>query len=149
MYPDIFLAPKTAFINFNTLFLNLNLAQANKDEIKKKPKDMTFAELRNQISEFRASGIETFPLLTELYKRLTLAFSVIVFILIGLGLAMIVRRREKSINLAMAMAVTLLYYILLLGASALSLQGYPLAMWLPNLILGAIGLILTIKTCVY
>ena len=139
-------------LNFKTLFLNLNLAQAQKGEIQKKAKDMTLKEINDQINEFRTSGIEIFPLITEWHKRIALAFSVIVFILLGASLAMLTRRREKSINFSMAFGITGIYYLLLLGASALSLGGYlipALAMWLPNLILGIIAILLIIKICVY
>ncbi len=139
-------------LNFKTLFLNLNLAKAEEDEIQKKPKDMTFKEINDQIDEFKVSGIEISPLITELHKRIALAFSVISFILLGSSLAMLTRRREKSINFTMSFGITGIYYLLLLGANALSLQGYlmpALAMWLPNLILGIIGLFLVVKICVY
>lgn len=139
-------------LNFKTLFLNLNLAETSKDKIQKKPKDMTFDEIEQQINEFKASGIETFPLMTELHKRIALAFSVMIFIPLGLGLAMLTRRREKSINFSMAFAVAVVYYLLLLGTNALALQGYlapTLAMWLPNIILGIIALLLIVKVCAY
>jgi len=132
--------------------LNLNLAKAEKDEIQKKPKDMTFKEINSQINEFRVKGIEVTPLVTELHKRIALAFSVIVFILLGSCLAILTRRREKSINFSMAFGIIVAYYLLLLGSNALSLQGYlmpEIAMWIPNLILGIIGLLLLGKICVY
>jgi lipopolysaccharide export system permease protein len=139
-------------LNFKTLFLNLNMADIDEDEIQKKPKDMTLDEIIFNIDKLRSSGIELFPLITELHKRIALAFSLIVFILLGSSLAMLTRRREKSINFSMAFGIVGIYYLLLLGANALSLEGYllpALAMWLPNLILGAIGLFLVIRICVY
>ncbi|MFH1578044.1 MAG: LptF/LptG family permease [Candidatus Omnitrophota bacterium] len=139
-------------LNFKTLFLNLNLNKGGQNQIQKKPKDMTMAEIRLKIENFKASGIEIFPLVTELHKRIALAFSVIVFIILGCGLAMITRRREKSINFSMAFSVSVIYYLLLLGASAFSLQGHlwpALAMWLPNMIMGTVALILMIKVCAY
>jgi LPS export ABC transporter permease LptF len=139
-------------LNFKTLFLNLNLAETEEEEIQNKPKDMTLEEIKLQINRFKASGIEISPLITELHKRIALAFSVIVFILLGASLAMLTHRREKSINFSMAFGIIGIYYLLLLGANALSLQGYlmpALAMWLPNLILGIVGLFLIVKICVY
>jgi lipopolysaccharide export LptBFGC system permease protein LptF len=120
--------------------------------LQKKPKDMNFREINTQINEFTAKGIEVAPLITELHKRIALAFSVIVFVLLGACLAMLTRRREKSINFSMAFAIIGIYYLLLLGSNALSLQGYlmaELAMWLPNLILGSIGLLLLARICAY
>jgi len=139
-------------LNFKTLFLNLNVAETEKGQLKKKPKDMTFKEISYLISKFKISGIEIWPLITELHKRIALAFSIVVFILLGSGLAMITRRREKSINFSLAFGITAIYYLLLLGANAFSLQGYlwpALAMWLPNIILGIVGLLLLIRICVY
>jgi len=150
--PDLNDPTKFYKLNFKTLFLNLNLAKAEKDEIQKKPKDMTFKEINSQINEFRVKGIEVTPLVTELHKRIALAFSVIVFILLGSCLAILTRRREKSINFSMAFGIIVAYYLLLLGSNALSLQGYlmpEIAMWIPNLILGIIGLLLLGKICVY
>lgn len=139
-------------LNFKTLFLNLNMAESRQGEIDKKPKDMTFRELDQEITKFQTAGIETFPLIAELHKRIALAFSVIVFILLGTSLAMLTRRREKSINFSLAFGIAGIYYLLLLAGNALALQGYlwpALAMWLPNLILGIIGLYLAIKICAY
>ncbi len=139
-------------LNFKTLFLNLNLAETEEKELQKKPKDMTLEEIKLQINRFRASGVETPPLITEFHKRIALAFSVVVFVLLGASLAMLTHRREKSINFSMAFGITGIYYLLLLGTNALSLQGYlmpALAMWLPNLILGIVGIFLVIKICVY
>ena len=139
-------------LNFKTLFLNLNLAKTQKGKIQKKPKDMTLNEINHQIEQYKASGIEIFPLITEMHKRVALAFSVIVFILLGVPLAMITRRREKSINLSIAFVIIGTYYLILLGANALALQGHlppELAMWLANLIFGTVGLSLLIKICAY
>ena len=139
-------------LNFKTLFLNLNLAKAQKGKIEKKPKDMTLEEIKHQINKYKTSGIEIFPLITEMHKRIALAFSVIVFILFGSCVAMLTRRREKSINFSISFGVIITYYLLLLGANALALQGYllpALAIWLPNLIFGIVGLFLVFKICVY
>ncbi|MFC1658196.1 LptF/LptG family permease [Candidatus Omnitrophota bacterium] len=139
-------------LNFKTLLLNLNLNKSDKGKIEKKPKDMTFQEIDAQISEYKAQGIETIPLITELHKRIALAFSVVIFILLGSCLAMLTRRREKSINFSMAFGIIGIYYLLLLGFSALSLQGHlapELAMWLPNIIFGITGIFLLNKICAY
>ena len=138
-------------LHFNNLFLNLVPERASGREVRKRPKDMTFAEINQKIQEFKASGIETTPLLTELNRRIALAFSVLIFIPLACGLSLLTGKREKSINVSMAFGVTIIYYLLLLAANTLSLQGYvpaPLAMWLPNITLAAVALPLVIK-CAY
>ena len=141
-------------LNFKTYFMTLNLAQADsgKKTIGKKPKDMTLKELMGEIKRLRASGVDPTPLLTELNKKISLSFSCLIFIILGAPLAIITRRREKTINFALAFLVAGIYYLLLLGAEALSLQGIiepQIAMWSPNIILGGLGLILTYRLCAY
>ncbi|MCM8780281.1 MAG: LptF/LptG family permease, partial [Candidatus Omnitrophica bacterium] len=140
-------------LNFKTNFLVLNVAEKTKGEkIDKKPKDMGFKELNAEIKKMQTQGINPSPLITEAVKRITLAFSCVVFVLIGCPLAIITRRRERSLNFAVAFIIAGVYYLLLLGSEALSLEGYlapQLSMWLPNIIIGTAGLILTAKLCAY
>jgi len=138
-------------LNFKTYFMSLNLAQMqDKDKIRKKPKDMTIRELNEEIAMMKKEGIDPAPLITEINKKITLAFSCFVFVLLGSSLAIITRRREKSINFAMAFVIAGLYYLLLMGSQAISLQGYihpAIAMWIPNVLLGTIGAILAYRVC--
>jgi lipopolysaccharide export LptBFGC system permease protein LptF len=138
-------------LNFRTYFMNLSLNElGDKGEVRKKPKDMTILELKKEVESLKKEKIEATPLLTEIHKRITLAFSCLVFMLIGASLAIITRRREKSINIGIAVLVIVAYYPLLIGSEALAINGYlpaPLAMWLPNILLGLIGAGLTIKLC--
>ncbi len=138
-------------LNFKTYFMTLSLAQAqDKEQIRKKPKDMTIQELENEIAQLKKEGIDPAPLVTQIQEKISLAFSCLVFILLGSSLAIITRRREKTINFGIAFVIIGIYYLLLMGSEALSLQGYvsPLiAMWLPNIILGVIGAILTYRLC--
>jgi lipopolysaccharide export system permease protein len=139
-------------LNFKTYFMTLNLNQGrDKDSIQKKPKDMTIQELLAQTKKIRSENINPAPLLTEIHKKIALAFSCLVFILLGAPLAIITKRREKSINFGIAILTVGIYYVLLVGSEAISLQGYlpaGIAMWLPNILLGAVGLGMTYKICV-
>ncbi len=138
-------------LNFKTYFMTLNLSQAqDKDQVKKKTKDMTIQELKDEARRLKKDGIDPSPLFVEINKKVALAFSCFVFILLGSSLAIVTRRREKSINFGMAFIIAGAYYLLLLGSEALSLQGHippQIAMWIPNAIFAAIGVILTYKIC--
>lgn len=136
-------------LNFKTYFITLSMANTqNKDKVQKKPKDMTIQELKNEIKKLRAEGIDPSPLSTQIHEKIALAFSCVVFILLGSSLAIITRRREKTINFGIAFVIVGVYYLLLMGSEAISLQGSPIiAMWLPNIILGAIGAVLTYRIC--
>ncbi|MCU0652118.1 MAG: LptF/LptG family permease [Candidatus Omnitrophica bacterium] len=144
--------PKNFYkLNFKTYFMSLNLAKAQQqEEIRKKPKDMTIKELLQEAEKLKKESIDPTPLITEIHSKLALAFSCFVFILLGSSLAIITRRREKSINFGIAFLIVGIYYILLISSETLSLQGFIApwaAMWLPNAILGLIGVILTYRLC--
>lgn len=138
-------------LNFKTYFMALNLTQAqDKDKIGKKPKDMTIKELTNEIHKIKKEGIDPAPLITEINEKISLSFACLVLMLFGSPLAIITRRREKSINFGIAFLTAGAYYLLLIGSKSLSLQGHlnpTIAMWIPNIILGTIGAILTIRLC--
>lgn len=140
-------------LNFKTYFMTLNLSQTqDKDKIEKKARDMTIKELKNEIPKLKKDGIDPAPLITQINEKISLAFSCLVFILLGSSLAIITRRREKSINFGISFLIIGVYYLLLMGSEALSIQGYvpPLiAMWIPNIVLGIIGAILTYRVCAY
>jgi lipopolysaccharide export system permease protein len=140
-------------LNFKTYFMTLNLGQVqDKNNVDKKPKDMTIEELTVEIDKLKKEGVDPMPLITEINKKISLAFSCLMFIILGCPLAIITRRREKSINFGLAFIIVGIYYILLMGAQGLSLQGYvnsAIAMWLPNILLGFIGAILTFRICAF
>ncbi|HNQ50562.1 MAG: LptF/LptG family permease [Candidatus Omnitrophica bacterium] len=140
-------------LNFKTYFMSLNIARAqSKENILKKPKDMTIRELEAEMRALRAQKIDPSPLATEVHKKISLAFSCLVFILLGMPMAVITHRREKSINFGIAFLIVGVYYLLLLGSEALSRQGYldpQFALWIPNTLFGLAGGILTYKLCAY
>ena len=138
-------------LNFKTYFMTLNLAQGGqKKTIDKKPKDMTLKELQAQIAKFKAIQVDTTPLVTEFHEKISMAFSCFIFVLLGIPLAIITRRKEKAVNFALAFLIVGFYYLLLLGAEALSLQKVlppQWAMWSPNIILGGLGIFLNYRLC--
>ncbi len=138
-------------LNFKTYFMTLNMAQGqDKDAIRKKPSDMTIRELEEEIEYLKEERIDPLPLLTEINKKIALAFSCLVFVIFGSPLAVITRRREKSLNLGLAVVTVGLYYLIFIGTEALSLHGLlppHVAMWIPNAALTLTGILLTIRLC--
>lgn len=145
--------PKNFYkLNFKTYFMNLNIGGARgKKNVEKKPRDMTLRELRDNIARLSRESINSAPLVTEIHERCSLAFSCFVFILLGSSLGIMTRRREKSINIGIAVLVIAFYYPLLIACEALGMQNKippALALWLPDIIFGAIGGVLSIRVCV-
>lgn len=140
-------------LNFKNYYMNLSLAQMGEGgNLGKKPKDMTIEELRKKTEEMGKQNIETRNLSLEIHKKISLAFSSFVFMLLGLPLGIITHRREKSINFGIAFLIVGVYYLLLLLAETMVLQGHlppQIGIWLPNIAIGSIGVLLTYKLCVY
>jgi lipopolysaccharide export system permease protein len=137
-------------LQFKTFFMTLNLANQNR-EIDIKPKDLTISEIQAKIKEFSKSGIETQPLVTEMHKRIAFSASPFIFALLGSPIALALgRHHKKKSGLIIAFLITLIYFILTLGAEALSLQlSLPaVILWAPDLICLLWGLILMLRICV-
>jgi lipopolysaccharide export system permease protein len=132
--------------------MNLNLADAQKaGNIEKKEKEMTIQELRREIKRLKSLNINPAPLIVLIHEKMTLAFSCLIFVLMGAPLAIITRRREKSINIGIAILIITVYYPLLIGCESLGMESCmnpALAMWIPNILFGTLGAILTIRLCV-
>lgn len=121
-------------LNFQTFFMTLDLS-SGKQKVEKKPKSMSLSELTDAHNRLEKLLVDTSPLKTEYWRKITWAFSPLIFILIGFPLAVITNRREKSANVIIAIGCAALYYLLSLGCEALSLQQIvpaALVMWGPN-----------------
>lgn len=111
--------------------------------LRKKPKDMTYGELWEEIRDLRAQGIDPTPLEAEAHRRVATAGSGLAFVLIGMPLAIRTRRAERSIGFAISLGLILIYYLLLLVAQSLAIQGLAPpgpVLWLPNVLLMGTGL---------
>jgi lipopolysaccharide export system permease protein len=139
-------------LNFKTYYMTLNLEEPKKTSknIKKKTKDMTFRELRQEMEEIRRVGIaDVSPLLARIHKKIALSFSSLAFILIGLPIAVKTHRSEKSIGFGISLAVLIIYWFFLATGNICAIKKiFPpwLSMWLGNIIFMAIGVFLFYRT---
>ncbi|MEW6008994.1 MAG: LptF/LptG family permease [Candidatus Omnitrophota bacterium] len=138
-------------LQFKTFFMTLNLAGQNR-EIDIKPKNLTVEELFRKVKELSSQGIETQPLLTEMQKRMAFAASPFIFALVGCPIALALGKgHRKRSSFVAAFIIVLIYFVLILGMEALTLQfSLPaILMWLPDVLCLFWGLILTFRICVY
>ena len=113
--------------------------------IPKGTREMSVPELRARIKELRAAGASPHTEIFELHKRFSIPAACLVFGLIGLALGATNRRDARLASFVVGIAVIFAYYLLLwFGQSLVKGQLIPswLAAWLPNLVLGAIGMLL-------
>lgn len=122
------------------------------------PRSMSIAQLKAFINTLAAS-IQTSqkPDYTrnrlrlaevEYHKKFSIPFACLAFGLMGVPLGLMVKQSGKMIGFGLGLVVILVYYLLLqIGQSAgfNDLVSPALAMWLPNIAIGAFGIFLSIR----
>ena len=134
---------------FDTYYMTLNLKDAeDTKKIQRKPREMSIAELRNEIKQFEKDKIRTTRLYIEIHNKLALAFSNFVFALIAIPIAIRTHRREKSINFGLTMVLFIIYWGIMLGGVACAMRNIvpPWAgIWMANILMSLVGVILFSK----
>lgn len=85
----------------------------------------------------------------EIYKKYSLPVACIIFMLIGAPLGIMVRKGGFGVAAGISLFFFLIYWAFLIGGEKLSERGFfsPfIGMWAANIVLGVVGIILTIKT---
>lgn len=88
-------------------------------------------------------------LAVEVHKKYSLPAACVVFVLLGTPIGMRVRRAGPAVAFV-SVAFFLFYYLCLIGGEELAnrlLLAPWLAMWLPNIVLGAWGIVWTLQAC--
>jgi len=94
-----------------------------------------------------ARNIDRFSV--EIHKKYSIPFACIVFILLGVPLALSTKQSSAGLALGMSLILILVYYLFLIGGEQLADRGIVspfLAMWAPNILLGGLGVFLTIRS---
>jgi lipopolysaccharide export system permease protein len=141
-------------INFNTYQFTIFL----KDEIEKErkrarvnmlEKEMSINDLRNKINDKKSRGENILPQLVELHFKFAIPFGALIFGLVGLPLGVQRTQSGRSWGFVLCAVVFLLYYVLYCLGKDFGSSGIippPLAAWVPNIIFGAVGIYLLVKT---
>jgi lipopolysaccharide export system permease protein len=85
----------------------------------------------------------------EIYKKYALPAACIIFVLIGAPLGVMVRKGGFGVAAGISLFFFLIYWAFLIGGEKLAERGFfsPfIGMWAANIVLGIVGIILTIKT---
>ncbi len=97
------------------------------------------ASLQRSISRYKV----------EIQKKYSIPFACIVFVLLGVPLGLSTRKGSAGIALGVSLLVILAYYLFLIAGEQLAdrrMMPAFLSMWLPNIILGAFGTVLTVRS---
>jgi lipopolysaccharide export system permease protein len=146
------LQKKTAHsIQFDTYDISLD-TQRSTDPKKKKPKrpkEMTISELRNQVGDSRSQDPDYFKALLELHRRFSLPVGCLFLGLLAVPLGVQSKSAKRSFGMVLGLVFFFFYYLLMsLGKIYGETGAYPpfIGMWLPNVIMGAMGIYFLIHT---
>jgi lipopolysaccharide export system permease protein len=134
-------------LRFTTYDLKLGLSDIMRkfSSRKKDNEEMSLSELRERMGEFEKGTIVYNKLLKEVHKRLSVPFACLIFGLIGLPLGLMMGSKSRSYGAALSIIIFVFYYILMTAADSFGKTGKlnpVLAAWMPNLILGAVTVVL-------
>jgi LPS export ABC transporter permease LptF/LPS export ABC transporter permease LptG len=108
-------------------------------------RELSIAELKQKIAQFESIGQSPHNQIIEIHKKFSIPIACFVFAFIGLGLGISNRRDGKLASFVVGIGVIFVYYIVMFGAHSMTKGGLLpawLAMWVPNIVLGAVGLFL-------
>ena len=82
----------------------------------------------------------------EIHKKFSLPSACIVFVLVGAPLGIMTRKGGFFTAIIFSFGFVLLYYLFLIGGEEMADRNYlhgAIAMWMPNIVLGAVGIVMT------
>lgn len=141
----------THAIKFDTYDINLDFERTisaakgrSKDE-----KEMNLVELRQHIQSFSKKDVRYFTALIEFHKKFSIAFACFALGILAVPLGIQSHSAKRSFGLGLGLFFFLLYYLMLSAGWVFGETGvYPpvIGMWLPNVVMGGLGLFLLDRT---
>lgn len=107
--------------------------------------ELALPQLRREAARLRELGLSPHAPIMEMHRKFSIPAACIVFVLIGVGLGVTSRKDGRLASFAPGIIVIFAYYVMMYGAEAMAkgaLVPAHLAMWLPNIVLGLVGLAL-------
>ena len=112
--------------------------------------EMHIKELWREIQTTEAKSMKYNMLVMELHEKFSIPFSCLILGFVGLTIAVHSKAHGFAAGVTMALGVFFIYYVLLSAAKSLGESGaVPPAMglWMPNILLGALSLIMFVRAC--
>jgi lipopolysaccharide export system permease protein len=138
-------------IRFDTYNVNLNLNRtvAPESDGPKDEEEMSLGELRRYLKAAPQRDDRYYLALMEWHKKFSLPAACLALGLLALPLGIQARTSRKSFGIGLGLIFFLMYYLMLSSGWVFGEAGlYPplVGMWLPNVVMGGIGLFLLIRT---
>lgn len=111
-------------------------------------REMTIAELQELRATIEARNLPFHRPVIEIHKKFSIPIACLVFAVLAVGLGVTNRKDGKLASFVLGLAVIFTYYVLMFGAEAMA-KGALIpawwAMWIPNVLLGAAGVVLLLS----
>ena len=110
---------------------------------------MTIGELSRYVRDARTNDLRYFKALLEFHRRFSIPFGCFALALLAVPLGVQARSAKRSFGLVLGLVFFLIYYLLMSLGKVYGENGaYPplIGMWLPNFIIGGIGVYFLIRT---
>jgi len=138
-------------IQFDTYDVRLDIKELmqGSDNREKSRSEMSLGEMRNVIKTSEQKDITYKKLLMDYHKKFSIPLASVVLGLIAVALGIQQEVRKRSSGLAFGLALFLIYYIVLtIGIGFVKSGKMPpfLGIWTPNLVMGAIAVILIYRS---
>jgi lipopolysaccharide export system permease protein len=136
----------TRIMQFDKLNIpGIKNAQAALEKQKVAPKDMSMWELAQYMEVLKQSNALGNDLLVRFHQKLSQPLACLIVALAGAPLGLLARRSRSNIGLVYSAAIVFGYYVMVSTSGALGESGRLdpfLAAWLPNILIGTVGLII-------
>ncbi len=138
-------------IDFETYDVHLDIKKAalTLKRGNKRTKEMGLAELRQYLNNSPRRDANYYNALMELYKKFSIPIACFALGFLAVPLGIQSRFAKRSFSLVLGLIFILVYYFLLSAGLVFGETGaYPpiIGMWVPNIVLGGLGLYLLVKT---
>jgi lipopolysaccharide export system permease protein len=138
-------------ISFDTYNVSLDLKKVilNTNQVPKDEKEMSLSELRRYLNDAQKKDAQYYVTLIELHKKFSIPFACLALGLLAVPLGVHIKSARRSTGLGLGLIFFLSYYLLLSAGFVFGESGiYPpaIGMWVPNLVMGSIGVFLIVKT---
>ncbi|MGZ5545994.1 MAG: LptF/LptG family permease, partial [Limisphaerales bacterium] len=131
--------------DFGGTQIEIPLTNIDRAERSSKISDMTFWELRQELTKRKQQGISVTPILVQMHRQIAFSFASFAFTLVAIPLGIQAHRRETSIGMAISLILVFVYYSFLILSEALQMREklHPqFIVWIPNLLFQTLGAIL-------
>jgi len=109
--------------------------------------ELTIAQLQEQIGQLKAQGLSPHAPIMRIHMKFSIPVACVVFAVIGLALGVTSRKEGKLGSFVLGTGVIFTYYIVMYLGESLAkakLVPPPVAMWIPNILLGGCGILLLV-----